>query len=437
MKYIYLSIICLLSISAPAQQNRLIAASTYKGSIFQDSSHYWYTGNNGSNRLYASPHIEKNNLLKLVGHTSTYSVYSLLHDGELFSDGKSYKQADSIWYTFRDINGLIDATTFRKQISPQGKLLSFDDDNMFGKYTCTISYGANGKISKIQYCCNPNVSNYNQIIWYTYDAKGLLIKDSTYSINPPTYNYVRTYEYDANDNRVKTVSHSYDSTLSQWVTGVAELMTYYPGSTNSNLLKTQVFANNTKDSFGYTGNHLEPTYHEYFSYNGADSVWRNDQKWIKTIDAYGYYDTITGYAFNSQTKSYRLSFRIVTTYSADHRKLTDTQWGYDATTQSLQYYSTIYYYYENDPFPVGVENVENALVVLYPNPATDQLNIQQQNTETLQLLIYNINGQLLKQQQITENKTTVDLQQIPEGMYRAVLYNTDRELVYSKSFIKQ
>lgn len=438
MRYIYLSIICLLSLSAAAQQNRLIAISKYAGQKLLDSTRYWYTGNNGSNRLYASPHINKNDLFKLQGSNNTYTLYGLLHDGELSIDGTAYTQADSAWRTFRDINGQLDATTFRQQISPQGKLLSFDDDNIFGKYTCTISYGPNGKISKIQYCCNPTVSNYNQTTWYFYNAKGLLIKDSTYSANPPAWVGKWVYEYDANDNRTAASFYVYDSTLAQWVKSAEETMTYYPNSTNSNLLKTQVFANNTiKDTFGYTGNHMEYTYYERLSYDATNQLWKPNQKNIATVDADGYYDTLTIYSYNAQTKAYKLTFSITTTYSADHRRLTDTQWDYDATTQSLQYYATTTYYYENYPFPVGIEDMDNASIVLYPNPAKDQLNIQLQDNDELQLLIYNINGQLLKQQQITDHKATVDLQQIPEGMYRAVFYNKYSEPIYSRSFIKQ
>jgi hypothetical protein len=57
-------------------------------------------------------------------------------------------------------------------------------------------------------------------------------------------------------------------------------------------------------------------------------------------------------------------------------------------------------------------------ISIYPNPATDQLNIQLSGTDgNVSASIYTINGQLMKQSGGTGNSFTMDMKSLPAGIY--------------------
>ena len=86
----------------------------------------------------------------------------------------------------------------------------------------------------------------------------------------------------------------------------------------------------------------------------------------------------------------------------------------------------------------GVSNIINSSlgINVYPNPATEVLNIETSMVEKeATLIIYNINGQELINQQIIENKVHIDISKLKKGIYFIKLITTNSAEV--KKFIKK
>ncbi|MCX6232599.1 MAG: T9SS type A sorting domain-containing protein [Bacteroidetes bacterium] len=93
------------------------------------------------------------------------------------------------------------------------------------------------------------------------------------------------------------------------------------------------------------------------------------------------------------------------------------------------------------PINVGVgvtENKGDAQFKMYPNPAKDNLIIELNGNIILQntaVSIFNIQGQLLKQTEIKEGKTAIDIQSFASGIYIVKLNNAKESFV--SRFVKE
>lgn len=88
--------------------------------------------------------------------------------------------------------------------------------------------------------------------------------------------------------------------------------------------------------------------------------------------------------------------------------------------------------------PVFTKDLEKEFFQIFPNPSTDkfELSIEQLEGKTKHLRIYNLNGQLVKEQ-ILENNTTkkrVDISHLKNGVH-FIEIQTDDVFLYSKFMI--
>jgi hypothetical protein len=90
----------------------------------------------------------------------------------------------------------------------------------------------------------------------------------------------------------------------------------------------------------------------------------------------------------------------------------------------------------SDPIPItlidntGVEELLSSTNVgYYPNPATDILNIEisRYNSELVEFALYDITGKLVIEQLITSKVTSINVADLPEGIYMANLKNGQTE----------
>ncbi len=88
---------------------------------------------------------------------------------------------------------------------------------------------------------------------------------------------------------------------------------------------------------------------------------------------------------------------------------------------------------------VGIEvPINNTIIKVYPNPAKDNLTIDFNNVSTSKntdVLIYNIQGQLLIQQQIKQEKTELNINSLAKGMYIVKVLNENKTIV--SKFVKE
>lgn len=76
---------------------------------------------------------------------------------------------------------------------------------------------------------------------------------------------------------------------------------------------------------------------------------------------------------------------------------------------------------------VGIQDAEKIKIGLVPNPANDQLQVEvsDQRATNAQLVVVDMNGKVLLQDQLTGGKTAIDLSTVEQGIYLVTLELTD------------
>jgi len=94
----------------------------------------------------------------------------------------------------------------------------------------------------------------------------------------------------------------------------------------------------------------------------------------------------------------------------------------------------------NNKIPASVSNVTNTAsdVVLYPNPAHDELNVVYDATADVKnIAVYNIIGKVMQVYRVNGTSANLDLQNIPSGIYFVRLLNSQGNAVVTRKFTKQ
>jgi len=135
-----------------------------------------------------------------------------------------------------------------------------------------------------------------------------------------------------------------------------------------------------------------------------------------------------------------------------HIRIIDVIGAIDTNYCSYDFYNRII----NDPFPtpywssgfdldaVGVINnttntsikkIENIInIILYPNPADKFLKIHSNNNEKFRVEIFNVNNLLLLNQ-LADNKTIINIEEFPAGVYFVRIYDKDGHFLIKKLII--
>lgn len=79
---------------------------------------------------------------------------------------------------------------------------------------------------------------------------------------------------------------------------------------------------------------------------------------------------------------------------------------------------------------VSVKEVSEAKMQLYPNPATNMLTVNMEAfTETYELKIYSLTGQLVKHEMLTAGAQTVSLSELNNGIYMLQAVNKEQQVL--------
>jgi hypothetical protein len=110
---------------------------------------------------------------------------------------------------------------------------------------------------------------------------------------------------------------------------------------------------------------------------------------------------------------------------------------FNTTSVPVEYDSTVFVVCK---FPTGAATVVKSQedVVLYPNPATNELNVvYAANADIKNIAVYNIIGKALIVYKVSGNSANLNLENIPSGIYFVRLMNSHGEVVVTKKFTKQ
>lgn len=91
-------------------------------------------------------------------------------------------------------------------------------------------------------------------------------------------------------------------------------------------------------------------------------------------------------------------------------------------------------------FTISINNVKlNILLSVFPNPTSDYLFLQipDHNTENLSYQLYDMQGKVLSQKQITGSETKISMSGLPDATYFVRVINQENKLVQSFKIIKK
>lgn len=84
---------------------------------------------------------------------------------------------------------------------------------------------------------------------------------------------------------------------------------------------------------------------------------------------------------------------------------------------------------------ISVKEIESNNIEVYPNPAVNEITIQSIDTKLKSVVIYDINGRLIKQKTVQKNKDVINVKSFKSGVY-TLQFVTEKGIL-TKKFIKQ
>lgn len=184
----------------------------------------------------------------------------------------------------------------------------------------------------------------------------------------------------------------------------------------------------------------QKTLEEYFNWDATTSVWNKTSKGTYTYDA-------TGSSVEAEViklyPAYEPQERRYWKYNLDGQVAMDGRERWNAGTNSYKYQNCDpenYYFYE-DYFPTALTDLDatGTSLLLYPNPATRQMQVEISFAKPVQLIVSvaDITGRILKQWKEAPTRryhNVLDISDLPAGPY---MLHINSELgTETKGFIK-
>ena len=104
---------------------------------------------------------------------------------------------------------------------------------------------------------------------------------------------------------------------------------------------------------------------------------------------------------------------------------------YEGSSNDIDYTTEIYkFFIGEENGTTKIEETISDAIAIYPNPATDIVNIVSQNDS--ELSIYNATGKEIKRISTTQSNTTIDISDLPNGIYFVVVDGCAKKLTIAR-----
>jgi hypothetical protein len=377
-----------------AMKQRVIASKSkiyLNGGVgHRDTCTYYYSGTNGSTFNH---------------NTATYAVGIVPACGE-----------SMCFYSFPSLSVLMNIDSARE-------IIAFNVNQGYDTVLTHISYNANGLIDSLVSKRNSTTGTlyYNSLgmpelgingnsyqSYFVYNAAGKLIGDSSFAYR---YRYI-DYNAAGNVSSVMDRSGGYIRTDYE----------YYPNNslrTRTSWVSSDSISWNalSKDTFGYSNTSFY-TYRENFYAATTLGILEPWYKEEKHLNAANLPDTIYQESWiNNAWLPTGLTVVEYNNFDNPTRKREYTDF-INGVVQPGLYKQTVYYYeLYNDNLSVADHSLANTSV--FPNPFTNTLTIQwnQSIEKELTASIYNVFGQLVKSELVAGGKKSIDLRSLVPGSY--------------------
>lgn len=396
---------------------RLIAHSRYEDTIITDSMRHVY---NSQQRGSMHPHgwsYFNNGQNQLFRFKATDPVTV------------QYIQSDTTVVYHRDVNFYFvqrSKAVFNYDQNSRLTHARHEDDDQTYEYL--IVNNSNGKPVTVTQKDSTSTPGYGDKLkhHFSYDSQGKIILDSiefVFGTPSPYHNIEYTYN-----------SGGYLTRYASMQSGNPPFMRNDLVYDSNNRIVTNTLTSGAsrleyRDTFTYSGSASHFTNHIRQYWDSAGQFWESDWGEIVELDANGLvkrkysmndggtgYDTVTRQDYTNNANG--LYERIDVSY-------------YIGNGQFTPPLATLHFYYE-DYGSVSVSELathDNGMV-LYPNPATNSIIVELPALATIpnHILIVDNTGRVVQQVTNNTHKTTLDVSDLPQGVYIIQASNLNRQL---------
>ncbi len=433
------------SAKTTAIEKRIKAASTYDVHNFtvpkiEDTTHYQYTGNRGS----------KFNFDWMVYDGHYQPDFPVIYPYDFVSIGV---YADSILtFTRQPGVGIQPFELLANTFTATNKL---EDQKNYFSNAASLDDGVRNIVlyngnQQPQFIYSLNLDNVT-LDWDTasrdnfyYDAQGRLIADTSFSYDFGDYNaqFAIVFSYLPNGNVDKLEGFLYDPTLDSWSAFLEFDHTFYPNKNLKTLTTSLDFSGGgnllpySLDTFTYTGNNTFFTSFQEFIDQG--SGFEPSERYLKTLNAANLPDTFYHELYNSSDLNYETDFRASFIYNAD--KLPINAYEYEVF-DSLELSTVSAYYYEDYQTTSIINPIPQANVLIYPNPAIDEINLRWREGigQQVNIVITSAIGQKVQAQSFKwlRGEEAFSLKGIAPGIYFLQMKDAKGNILFGEKIVKE
>ncbi|MBL7717720.1 MAG: T9SS type A sorting domain-containing protein [Flavipsychrobacter sp.] len=324
-----------------------------------------------------------------------------------------------------------------------------NDENITEVYTADYSANPDTRILLTYNGLDPvfveylsqNGSNWDTLYrrYFTYGTNGLVSVDSLYENVNSIWNLVQKFEYgyDMNDNlNLLTISAEVNNVYGLYG---EEQYTY---DNNDHLVlafynvydgSQSMMVPDGKDSFDYDQGVDFYTSETYFEWDDVNLVWENNYHETRHLNTQLLPDTVSVYEWNGTAWApYYVDFYE---YNTEGNPVNDTLYGFTNMVQDEDPGYVGHFYYEAY-WPASVQGTVQAAaqVTVYPNPATDILNIK--GSGPMQLQLVNALGQVLKKARSSE-QAKLAIGDLAPGMYWLTVSDINGATLRTQAVVKE
>lgn len=269
---------------------------------------------------------------------------------------------------------------------------------------------------------------------YTYDGDGNLeSRTNQYKSNNVWLNNFRVeYTYDSNGNETQVMSYVWDSNNSVWKNSSRGIYTYSNGLVTEQLFEywddlASMWLTDGKVVYTYNGDGLVTTYEEQEWVNGG---WKSKSKREYSYNSDGNLILIEFFNWDDNSSVWQQSGRVETIYNNDDLPYIETsQTWHNNAWENVNRHTYTYDIYQS----TGELKLEN--ISIYPNPASDVLNINLSGIGQAQATVYSADGRMVGSHFLPGKANIVSTGQLPAGNYFISLVQDGK--VTTRGFVKE
>jgi len=288
--------------------------------------------------------------------------------------------------------------------------------------------------------------------FFSYDTTGKLTEDSIYQYSGSLWvlGAKSYYQYDTTGNL--TQIDCYANFGGSFIEQLQYINTYDTGHKLLTVLTSEfdgtALTQYVKDTFAYTAGIGYHTSWKEYVYDGINHYWAPIGYMTKHIDtSMGYPDSVSIQAWDSTANNWVAQTIDVISYDTANQPVKISDYEFNGSSfSSIPAVVTNYYYevyHDTLPNPTNVATVaqQQDAIIVYPNPASNTLIIEQgivQHTAAY-IQLFNTTGQCILRNTYPQGNasTEVPIGSLASGMYWLAVYDGGGNIIHRQTVVKQ